>query len=323
MIGLVGCGAWGRFILRDLLRLGCRVVVADPAAESRAHAVRAGASAARPGLDELPAGLAGLVVATPTSLHAAVIEGLLPRGVPLFVEKPLTADPSTAQDLARRAGDRLFVMDKWRYHPGVEAIAAIVRSGELGPLRRLSTLRLGWRDRRPDLDAVWSLLPHDLAIALEILGQLPEPVRATAEVAAGVVVGMTAVLGRQPELLVQVSDRHPAVRRQIVVDCGGGSVRLAAADADHLLVRRHGAGPAAPPERRPIGGAPPLERELAAFLAHLRGGPPPRGSAAEGAAAVAAIARLLELAGCAAGASAPQDAAAADREPTQRPGQAP
>jgi phosphoglycerate dehydrogenase-like enzyme len=32
-IVLLGCGRWGRNILRDLLALGCRVEVVDPSAE--------------------------------------------------------------------------------------------------------------------------------------------------------------------------------------------------------------------------------------------------------------------------------------------------
>src|SRR5689334_13040946 len=121
-IGLAGCGAWGRNILRDLRDLGCRVIVLDPSEAARAVAIAGGAAVAVGSSDELPSWLDGLVIATPTSTHAAMIERLLSRGVPLFVEKPLTADPVAARDLARRAGGRLFVMDKWRYHPGIEAL---------------------------------------------------------------------------------------------------------------------------------------------------------------------------------------------------------
>src|SRR5712691_7004904 len=118
-IGLAGCGAWGRNILRDLRALGCRVIVADPSEAARAGAIAGGAAGVVSGSDELPSRLDGLVIATPTGTHEAVIERLLPYGAPLFVEKPLTADPVAARNLARRVGGRLFVMDKWRYHPGI------------------------------------------------------------------------------------------------------------------------------------------------------------------------------------------------------------
>jgi hypothetical protein len=52
-------------------------------------------------------------------------------------------------------------------------------------------------------------------------------------------------------------------------------------------------------ERRPISSELPLERELRAFVGHLTGGPPPLSCATDGAAEVAAIGRLRELAGVA------------------------
>ena len=87
-----------------------------------ASSVRAPRRAAPPrscaDVASLPA-LDGAVVATTTSTHARVVEELLERGVPVFCEKPLTDDADAAARLAARAPDRLFVMDKWRYHPGV------------------------------------------------------------------------------------------------------------------------------------------------------------------------------------------------------------
>ena len=128
-IGLVGCGTWGQFILRDLLSLGCRVSVVARSAESRTRAV--GADAVVGSLAELPE-VDGIVVATPTSTHAEVTEEALACGVSVFVEKPLTDDPVAAEQLAAAAGERLFVMDKWRYHPGVELLAQLAHDGSLG-----------------------------------------------------------------------------------------------------------------------------------------------------------------------------------------------
>ena len=45
-VALVGCGRWGGHILRDLVSLGCDVIVVDPAEEQRQGALRSGASAA-------------------------------------------------------------------------------------------------------------------------------------------------------------------------------------------------------------------------------------------------------------------------------------
>jgi len=174
-VGLIGCGRWGRLILRDLVALGARVHVVTPHKETRAFALENGAVSAVAETDGIARTVSGFVIATPTSTHAPVIETLLPIGRPIFVEKPLTTDIASARRIVTAAADRVFVMDKWRYHPGVEALAAMARSGELGRVLGIRSYRLGWGQPHHDVDAIWVLLPHDLAIALEILGTLPTP----------------------------------------------------------------------------------------------------------------------------------------------------
>ena len=80
-IGLVGCGRWGRFILRDLLSLGASVSVVARGDDARLASEAGAQVVAR--LDDLPA-VDGIVVATPTTTHADVIEALLPRGTPVY-----------------------------------------------------------------------------------------------------------------------------------------------------------------------------------------------------------------------------------------------
>ena len=121
--------------------------------ESRQIAINAQAAGVSLDIAGLHEDVDGYVVATPTASHAAVIEELLPSEKPIFVEKPMTNDVGAARSLVERAAKRIFVMDKWRYHPGVEALAAA------NPLK--------------DVDAIWILLPHHLAITYEILGYLP------------------------------------------------------------------------------------------------------------------------------------------------------
>lgn len=291
-IALVGCGRWGRHILRDLLELGSVVVVADPAEAARAHARSVGAVAVVREAAELPH-VDGAIVATPTATHAAVLDSLLQRGVPIFCEKPLTADAASAADLAARGGERLFVMDKWRYHPGIEALRDLAGTGELGPVRSLRTARIGWANPHVDVDAIWILAPHDLSIAIEILGQLPEPRAAVGERLGGHVVGLLGLLGDDPWIALNVSVATQETRREVRLQCRDGIAVLADAYREHIQIVRHGT----PVEQRPITSELPLRREIGAFLAHLAGGPPPKSSAADGAAVVSTLARLRRLAG--------------------------
>ena len=73
-------------------------------------------------------------------------------------------------------------MDKWRSHPGIRALGELARSGEMGSVQGLKTRCLAWGNKHADVDCVWTLLPHVLAITLEVLGRLLDPVWAIAEV---------------------------------------------------------------------------------------------------------------------------------------------
>jgi len=294
-IGLVGCGLWGRHILRDLRALGAEVEVVARSQASRDRARQGGAERIVESTGELGE-VDGIVVATPETSHAATVAEALEHGQPVFAEKPLTVDPESAAGLAAAAPDRLFVMDKWRYHPGIEALRDLADSGELGPVRAITLKRLGWGNVHPTSDAIWHLIPHDISIALEILGFVPEPRLAVAEQLDSRPCGATAVLGDEPWVTIEASAASPRRLREVRVIFADGVAALPDSHATALAV-----APAAavgePPHERPVSDRMPLERELEAFLGHLRGGPPPRSSAAEAARTVAIVGELRRLAG--------------------------
>ena len=304
-IGLLGCGRWGRLILRDLKQLGAHVAVLAVGDTSRARALEGKADAVVSTLDALPE-VDGYVVAVPTALHAAFLRQLVPMGKPIFCEKPFTSDVSEARVLAHLAGDRIFIMDKWRYHGGVLALAALARSGELGPVLGLKTTRLGWGNPHMDVSVDWILLPHDLSIAIEILGYLPKPTAAWAETSEDGLIALSGILGLEdrsrPWMQFEIGARSPVHRRTVELRCRDGIASLSDAYDDHIALQRTvnclAEAGASSVEMRPVATTMPLLLELTAFLEYLchRQGPP-KSSAAEGLLVVEHISRLRTLAG--------------------------
>jgi predicted dehydrogenase len=244
-----------------------------------------------PDLDELSV-TDGIVLATPTSTHAAVIEQALDRGVPVFVEKPMTSHAARARALAEVGQGRLFVMDKWRYHPGIEELRRIRETRELGQPLGMHLHHAGWGNPHADVDILWILLPHCLSMLLEVFGDLPFARYAFAEQLAGDAVGLHAVLGTDPWATIEVSARSPVKRREFRLHCEGGVAWLDDGWADYVQIARSDQI-----EKRTVSAELPLLRELRAFVDHLGGGPAPRSSAAEGALIVERIAQLRLLAG--------------------------
>lgn len=291
-IGLIGCGGWGRHILRDLLALGCEVTVVARSEATRGRAEEGGATRIVAGTANL-AGVDGIVVATPTSDHQRAISEALELGVKVFTEKALTADPVTARRLAHAAPDDLFVMDKWRYHPAVLGLADLIADGTLGPIRNIATRRNGWGNPHDDVDGIWILLPHDLSIVLELLGSLPEPTAASATARGEEFLTLAATLGSDPWVSVEVSTRAVDRNRSVEVHGDLGSATFSNQDYEAIRLRLDGEDD----ERIvPVDSTMPLYAELEAFVHHLDGGPPPRSSAAEGAEIVEVVAALRELA---------------------------
>jgi hypothetical protein len=114
----------------------------------------------------------GAVVVTPAPHHAQAIEELAPLGVPIFCEKPLVTDPADGQRLLELCGERLFVMHKWRWHPGIEALARLAADGTLGRPAGVRSYRLGWGPFHFRVDSVDTLAPHALPGAGRRLGGL-------------------------------------------------------------------------------------------------------------------------------------------------------
>lgn len=140
-VGFLGTGWIGRHRMEAIVAAGAvdAVAVADPSAECAEAAVQIAPGAATlPSLEAmLGFNLDGLVIATPSALHAEQAIAALDRGVAVFCQKPLgrNADEAGKVVAAARRADRLLSVDfSYRLTAATRALAELVRSGELGEI---------------------------------------------------------------------------------------------------------------------------------------------------------------------------------------------
>ncbi|MBE9201614.1 MULTISPECIES: Gfo/Idh/MocA family oxidoreductase [unclassified Nodularia (in: cyanobacteria)] len=192
-IAVVGVGRWGVHLLRNFLAhpLVSVVAVVDPQAE------RLAAVKQQFNLDEnillttqwsdlqQVAGLTAVAIATPATTHYVLIKEALNLGYHVLAEKPLTLDPVECLELCQIAEKQhliLMVDHTYLFHPAVEQGQTVIKSGTLGSLRYGYATRTHLGPVRQDVDALWDLAIHDIAIFNTWLGQIPVKVQATGTV---------------------------------------------------------------------------------------------------------------------------------------------
>jgi predicted dehydrogenase len=249
-VAVVGVGHWGPNLARCADQLGRLTWLIDPRPE-RLDALRARFPAARFSVeledaladDELDA----VLLATPTSTHAALAERCLARGKHVFVEKPLAtsvADALRVQDLAQRQGRVLMVGHVFLFNAAVLEIGRRLAANELGALRLITMTRTNLGPVRRDVDEAFDLLSHDLSIADFWLGTGPRTVSATGGswLQAGVSDAVFATLRYPNDVLVNAAASwlHPKKSREIAVVGATGMITFddLSTDAPVTIYRR-------------------------------------------------------------------------------------
>src|SRR5437667_8868488 len=183
-MGVIGAGAWGKNHVRTAATLPEAELVAvcdaDPKTRERIGrqypAVHVTADVA-----DLLSRVDAVVIASPATTHARVALQCIEAGLPCLVEKPFALSVRDAEGVARRAAERrvpVLAGHLLVYHPAVERLRALVQGGELGRLYYLYGLRVNLGQVRADENALWSFGPHDVSMALYLLGEPPQRVAA-------------------------------------------------------------------------------------------------------------------------------------------------
>src|SRR2546428_6016607 len=182
-VAVVGCGNWGRNVVRSFHALGALAAVCDADELTLTRITEAHSVPARTFEDILrERAITGVAIAAPAKLHFELARAALRAEKHVFVEKPLALEVAHAEILCRLADERnrtLMVGHLLHYHPAFQRLRELVHEGRLGRLQYLYSNRLNLGKVRRDENILWSFAPHDIAMILELVGEEPESVRAT------------------------------------------------------------------------------------------------------------------------------------------------
>ncbi len=181
-VAVIGCGAWGKNLVRNFAELGVLAAVADADADRAAQL--AGQHGARAlSVDDILAdpAIAGVAIAAPAARHAELARAALMAGKDVFVEKPLALDMADAEFLRRLAAERgrvLMVGHLLQYHEAFRTLKRLVAEDRLGKLQYVYSNRLNLGKIRTEENILWSFAPHDISMILALVGAEPVEVSA-------------------------------------------------------------------------------------------------------------------------------------------------
>lgn len=186
-VGVIGCGAWGKNLVRNFYQLGALKAVCD-FSEELLEAIKRkfpGLQVTTDYQEILKDGdIKGVVISTPAFTHYDLAQEALQAGKDVFVEKPLALKYSQGEELvslAKAKKEVLFVGHLLRYHPVVVKLKELINAGYLGKVQYIYSHRLNMGKLRTEENILWSFAPHDISVILHLLGEMPESISAFGE----------------------------------------------------------------------------------------------------------------------------------------------
>lgn len=224
-IAVIGCGYWGKNLVRNFAELGALEAVCDPndkLAQSYAEQYSVGNLSfaeilANPAVE-------GLVLAVPASLHASMATEAMNAGKHVYVEKPLAMNRIEAETMissSKENGVQLMVGHLLQYHPIFMVVRRLVELGKLGSLSYIYSNRLSFGKVRSEEDVIWSFAPHDISMILSLTGMEPEVIRTESSCILQPDIADTATLHMEFKSAlkahVSISWLHPFKEQKLVV----------------------------------------------------------------------------------------------------------
>ena len=180
-IAVLGCGLWGRNVVRNFYNLNALGMVCDLDDDNIAKV-----KADYPNVETTKDfhdilnndNIMGVVVVTPSHTHFKFVKAMLEAGKHVYVEKPISTVAKEARDLADLADSKglvLMVGHLLLYHPAVNRLKMMIEDGVLGDIVYAQSDRLNINYFKNDRSVMWDLAPHDVSMMSYVTGK--DPVR--------------------------------------------------------------------------------------------------------------------------------------------------
>lgn len=188
-IGLIGCGAWGKNLLRNFSNLpGCVLLSCCDENPKQIERLRPNYPKVKFTQDQKEIienpNLDAVVISTPPASHFKLSRAAILADKDVFVEKPLVLDVKEGEELVALAEEKkkiLMVGHIMEYHAVTLKLKEYINKGELGKVYYLYSTRVNLGKVRDIENALWSFAPHDISMILFLLEKDPISVTATGE----------------------------------------------------------------------------------------------------------------------------------------------
>ena len=183
-IAVVGCGYWGKNLVRNFAELGALDTICDSdprileSFKSQYPEVNTETDYRKVLANQQ---IQGVVIATPAVSHYLMAKEALGSDKDVFVEKPLALEVEQGEELvelAEKSNKVLLVGHLLEYHPAVVKLKELIDKGELGKINYIYSNRLNLGKFRTEENILWSFAPHDISIILLLLGEMPQEISA-------------------------------------------------------------------------------------------------------------------------------------------------
>jgi len=186
-IGIIGYGYWGPNLARNFAEcpqtaLGA-VCDLSPARLEIAARLHPGARLFSDWEEMLrDAALDAVAIATPVGTHFEIARQSLRAGKHVLVEKPLATNSAEARQLIELAAEKgltLMVDHTFVYTGAVRKMRQLIADGDVGEIYYYDSVRVNLGLFQSDVNVLWDLAVHDLAILDYVLDERPVAVSAT------------------------------------------------------------------------------------------------------------------------------------------------